>query len=439
MIYLGIVLALFLLAQNRSSQNEVIAWAAALVAAAIVTDLLATRAAVAKVHVRRLAPVYGVVGERMPLRYVVENRSRFVPIFGLTIEEDWPQPELEDDQDTPPSEIVRQPVAWVAHLGPGQSTTVTLPVWPRRRGPVALRQIRAATRFPFGSVARIAAFDQPSATLVYPRLFRLTSQLISFLPQLESMAGQSPLKPGGAEEFYGVRPYRKGDSLRVIDWKRSARTGELVVRELTQPRPPRFVIMLDLTALPPLTPTPDGRRGPRDRFLDDADRALLGVVESAVSLAASLVCDAYLHRCDVGLQVAGIRAPVFGPHHSVAHRSAILDALARLDPRDRIEGAPPAATRPTVVVRLGRGAVPRGPDEPWVIGTSEIGRYLREPLPSTIALVARPTVTPEALQRSMRPLRRGDPAQPILTPAGGRADADAPTGTGTGTGEDPGS
>ena len=41
-------------------------------------------------------------------------------------------------------------------------------------------------------------------------------------------------RPGGGDELRGTRPYVAGDDMRQIHWKSTARTGELVMRELEQ-------------------------------------------------------------------------------------------------------------------------------------------------------------------------------------------------------------
>lgn len=61
---------------------------------------------------------------------------------------------------------------------------------------------------------------------------------------------------GGATALAGdvvrsVRPYAVGDPMRLVHWRTSARTGELVVRELDPPSPVGQVVVLDLTDLGP--------------------------------------------------------------------------------------------------------------------------------------------------------------------------------------------
>jgi uncharacterized protein (DUF58 family) len=79
---------------------------------------------------------------------------------------------------------------------------------------------------------------------------------------------------GGPEgDFYGVREWRGGDSLRLMRWRSSARTGKFVVRQFEQPHNRDAAVLLDLW-LP---------EQPTDEQLEN--------VELAVSFAATVLAD----------------------------------------------------------------------------------------------------------------------------------------------------
>ncbi len=68
-------------------------------------------------------------------------------------------------------------------------------------------------------------------------------------PMVATVAHDSPFKvwPGGTD-FYGERPYYPGDRLRDIDWKRTLKFQELVVKEYSQALGQVVVIAVDLMA-----------------------------------------------------------------------------------------------------------------------------------------------------------------------------------------------
>lgn len=66
--------------------------------------------------------------------------------------------------------------------------------------------------------------------------------------ELPEDAGAPVPRPGGKAVFgetYELRPYREGDSLRMIHWKMTAKRDELVTRELLEDRRPLPVLTLD--------------------------------------------------------------------------------------------------------------------------------------------------------------------------------------------------
>jgi len=68
-------------------------------------------------------------------------------------------------------------------------------------------------------------------------------------------AGTLPTDSGGdGLEFYATRQYRSGDSIRRIDWRNYAKTGELVTVQYREERAVRTVIVLDARPVGHVTP-----------------------------------------------------------------------------------------------------------------------------------------------------------------------------------------
>jgi len=66
---------------------------------------------------------------------------------------------------------------------------------------------------------------------------------------------------GGSSEILQLREYRHGDSLRAIDWKASARRGQLVSRELAEERRLEILLAVDLGRASALAAGPIDRLG----------------------------------------------------------------------------------------------------------------------------------------------------------------------------------
>ena len=219
-------------------------------------------------------------------------------------------------------------------------------------------QIVVSTTFPFNVIRKAVIFIQPQQALIYPHLYRINRRLLNRLSNVEVAGRHQTDRRGGYEEFYGLREYRPGDSLKMIDWRRSAKAGEMVAREMTKPAPPRMMVLLDLSE-----PEPDHEaaagliRKSRRKRNSPAEESRLTAhqlrEEQSISLAASLICDGYLHGYQVGLAVKGPPCPIYPPHHSLPHRARLFETLARLVPARRDLKPTLPAIEPSVIVTTG--------------------------------------------------------------------------------------
>lgn len=100
-----------------------------------------------------------------------------------------------------------------------------------RRGAVTLSRIRISTTYPLG-LARAWSYVWPDQTLlVYPKPELAPPPL----PEGAGEHAQSRIQSNG-DDVHHLRQYRRGDPIRAIAWKPSARRNTLVVREYEHPR-----------------------------------------------------------------------------------------------------------------------------------------------------------------------------------------------------------
>lgn len=383
------------------TQANLLFWGFGLMIGGLIVSLLLTAQTMRKIDVQRLLPAHGVVREQLAVRYHVTNRS-WLPVFSMTISENWGRGHRGWKKTGPvaqsPYRLRGRPYGWVMHIGPQQSIQAEAPCWPARRGPLRFERIVVASSFPFGMIRKSVEFDQPSELVVYPRLFRMTRRVIASLSEIDASGRKHVERAGGMEEFFGLREYRMGDSLKLVDWKRTARTGEMVAREMTQPTPPRMMVLLDLTRTNEAVeagagkaePEPKGRRRRAHwRRRDDPRSPEARAEDRAISLAASLICDAYFHGCQVGLAVAGAACPVFPVHHSLPHRTRMLEALARLDTSASSNTRPDVV--PSVVIWPGGGSweasLTRG--RAVTLGAADMDDYIIQPRGDVSAVLSR--------------------------------------------------
>lgn len=112
-----------------------------------------------------------------------------------------------------------------------------------RRGVYKERIFWVSTRFPFGFAERREQITVRHEVLVYPCL----DVRPAFERLLASIGGEiQTTRRGSGSDFYRIRPYETLETTRHLDWKATAHTGELQVREYAQDEDCGVVIFLDL-------------------------------------------------------------------------------------------------------------------------------------------------------------------------------------------------
>jgi uncharacterized protein (DUF58 family) len=200
----------------------------------------------------------------------------------------------------------------ISHAIGWRTTEVRWDFMPARRGVYPEGVPRIASGFPFGLSSSSRVLEVSNSLLVWPRTFA-----VGPIPRVAGglfSEGTAPRnRPGGSGDFLGVRPYRRGDSLRRVHWPQTARLGQMVVCELQSAAVPRVQVVLDAHPAGHFGTGPDSSR------------------EWAIRVAASFV-EAWIGQgAEVELVVGGLEIP--GRGGSVATRRAcLLDALARIRP-----------------------------------------------------------------------------------------------------------
>ena len=179
------------------------------------------------------------------------------------------------------------------------SSSVQIAFTPTERGLQHVPAITAETRFPLGTF-RVWTYWRPAAELlVYPRPEAHPPPLPPGLPR-PGGASQSTAHTTG--EFDGVRAYRRGDPLKLVVWKKSAKadmTGEWVSR--------------------------DSQQAQRHELWLDYAQAGLPDKEARLSRLCAWVLLADKHGLDYGLRLPGQE---IAPSAGEIHKRRCLEALA---------------------------------------------------------------------------------------------------------------
>ena len=130
-------------------------------------------------------------------------------------------------------------------LSAGGGAVVTTPLRPRRRGDLRSLGVTVRVPGPLGLAARQLTLDVPGTVRSLPP-FESRKHLPSRLARLRELDGRSAVRIRGAgTEFDSLREYVRGDDVRSIDWRASARNRNVVVRTWQPERDRRVVLVLD--------------------------------------------------------------------------------------------------------------------------------------------------------------------------------------------------
>ncbi|MBO9514850.1 MAG: DUF58 domain-containing protein [Variovorax sp.] len=183
------------------------------------------------------------------------------------------------------------------------SATVEVAIQPGRRGLHAAPALTAETRFPLGTFRVWSVWRPAAQVLVYPAPEANPPPL----PEGEPLAGPAAAMAARAQiagEYDGVRAYRRGDSRKLVVWKRAAQAQAAGSDELV---------------------SRDTQQAQRTQLWLDAQHAGLPEAEARLSRLCAWVLMADHLGVDYGLRAGG---RVVQPSQGEAHRRQCLEVLA---------------------------------------------------------------------------------------------------------------
>lgn len=259
-----------------------------------------SRSVLRKLQVERDIPEHLVVGRRGVITYRFRNEKRFWPSLSVCLGE------LDGNEA-----FTQQIFCYMLHAAAGHTAVVPADVLPRRRGLHRFNRFQLSSSFPFGFIKRAIEKQQPDSVLVFPAAGKVDPKVLTLCRAAEKTGAMMRPRRGGVDEIYGVKEYRPGDNPRWIHWRRSARTGQLVVREMTQVSPPRLMLVVDT-------------------YLEHRTRAAHASVERTIARAGILASEALEQGLMVGLFCWNDGWHALAPNRGKRQRRDILATLARL-------------------------------------------------------------------------------------------------------------
>jgi uncharacterized protein (DUF58 family) len=314
------------LAAINTGNNLLFIILAALLSTIAVSGIV-SRNSLKQVSLSLLLPENVFAGERVSIKVSIRNLKKVFPSFSIRVED----PELSRTHS--PFHLLKRLIFARRHAHPlnpiadravlrqaayfpvlragDTRSEFTVQSFPHR-GLYGLDGFWISTRFPFGFFQRGERIGAKGEVLVYPRVLKISSffHLLPFLPG--PMEG---LQVGQGDNLFSIRKYQESESARVIDWKATAKTGQLMAREYARDEESKLCLILDT------------------RIPDPASAEFGDAFEKAVSLSASIAA----HFLEAGVEMEFLTPNEYVPRGTgIDHLYRILRPLAVI----RCEAAP---------------------------------------------------------------------------------------------------
>ncbi len=154
----------------------------------------------------------------------------------------------------PPNEILTTPV-YFPYVPRQQTVQQNVELRFAARGIYRQDLLGVRTRFPFGFLEKTRRVASAVEAVVYPAV-EPTGEFGEILPMV---AGElESFLRGRGQDLYAIRDYQRSDTVRHVDWKASAKTGVLQVREFAREDERRVLLLFD-----PFVPLPASARRAR--------------------------------------------------------------------------------------------------------------------------------------------------------------------------------
>lgn len=253
-IMLGLVMIVGFSAWN--SGNNLLFLVLSFLAASLVVAFFAGSLCLKRLDVKMRFPEIIFAGEETPILVTIDNRKRFFPSYSVVAEVRGREHErssiLDDLKRILPDRlaarlarppIVRRTLSYFVHIPRHGSVENKDTHIFTRRGRFLIKDFELSTRFPFGFFRhrkRLAARE--TELIVFPRI-----DDVSFEAAAASLdtGKASTNKRGSGQDLLSMREYQPNDDLRRIDWKATARSRSLMVREFAAEDERKVTIYFD--------------------------------------------------------------------------------------------------------------------------------------------------------------------------------------------------
>lgn len=269
-IYLALALVIGIAALNTGNNLLFIVVSAML--AAVVVSGIASAVVLLGIELDVIVPEHLFAGDAALARLVLRNKNHWLPSFSVSLVPpkqqkrkkhisiqrssfrfppkappgeqwiSWPDLAVRwKNVPAPPADVFRETV-YFPFIAAGQSVQAEVELRFPRRGSYVQNGFGLQTRFPFSFLTKTRTIAMRREVVVYPSI-EATDEFYEMLPLI---TGEFEAHVRGrGYDLYRIRDYSAEDSARHVDWKATARTGDLKVREFTREDERKVRIVFD--------------------------------------------------------------------------------------------------------------------------------------------------------------------------------------------------
>ncbi len=148
--------------------------------------------------------------------------------------------------DEIPFQFQRRDISFKTELQPRQHKVINYLLRPTKRGEYEFGLIRVYVKSPIGLITRRYNFNQSETLPVYPSFLQMRKyELMAISNRLTEIGIKRIRRLGHSFEFEQVKNYVQGDDYRTINWKATARRGDLMTNVYTDEKSQQVYCVID--------------------------------------------------------------------------------------------------------------------------------------------------------------------------------------------------
>jgi len=315
-VYLGGIFIVAVAALNTG--NNLLFLVLGCMLAGIVLSGILSRITLTEIELQLELPEHVFAGEPAPAVVELTNFKRMLPSFALCVTGPKvggaSRKSASTDSGTGAA-LLDRPV-YFPYLPRGQAVRNRVELLFPKRGVYRQETLALRSRFPFGFLEKTRKLPARAEISVYPSI-EPTETFYEILPLLSGEL--ESYQRGRGHDLYAIRDFVSTDGARFVDWKASAKSGSMKVKEFAREDERRVLIAFDSFV------------APVDVAVNDHDPAKAAeTFERAVSFCACLAWHFRELESVIGFRTAGGEVSL-GPAADNIYE--ILEQLAAVQPQ----------------------------------------------------------------------------------------------------------